>query len=109
MPKEAGQQQYCITIDRDQVPSISVLEAVSEVALLGAIRLVELLPYIDAKNDETFQKFKSDVKKIIAMAIMSLEVRFVKGRGWEVPEDHPMVDPLSLEEMKSRAIQIHQI
>jgi len=50
MPKEAGQQQYCITIDRDQVPSISVLEAVSEVALLGAIRLVELLPYIDAKD-----------------------------------------------------------
>jgi len=49
------------------------------------------------------------MQKIIAMAIMSLEVRFVKGRGWEVPEDHPMVDPLSLEEMKSRAIQIHQI
>ena len=108
MRVETGLQQFCITKERNQVPKASVLDALITVAFLGAIKLVETVPFLNAQRDDRVQELKSDLKKILAMAIMALEVRYLD-RGWIVPFHHPLVDDLNMEQMKAAASAVHQI
>lgn len=109
MVKEAEQQKFCITRELNQVPLIGPLDTIAVIAFIGALRLIESLPYINAKSSEKFQELKTEATQVLSMAIMSLEVKLVAGRGWIVPANHPLVAPITLEEMKRTASQVHKI